>query len=113
MLTEIACKNASCPAEKSRARFADGGNLYLEVAPSGSKRWFWKYTFDAKEKRLAIGAYPSVKLKDARGARDDARKVLQSGADPTQQRRLDKALVRASAVTTYELVAREFHAVKL
>ncbi|NVM90827.1 integrase [Variovorax sp. SG517] len=113
MLTEVACKNASCPPDKARARFADGGNLYLEAAPNGSKRWFWKYTFAGKEKRLAIGVYPAVKLKDARAARDEARKVHQSGADPTQRRRLDKALVRASAVATYELVAREFHAIKL
>lgn len=113
MLTDIACKNASCPSDKARARFADGGNLYLEVAPNGSKRWFWKYTFAGKEKRLAIGVYPTVKIKDARAARDDGRKVLQSGADPTQQRRLEKVNVRTSAITTYELVAREFHAVKV
>lgn len=112
MLTELACKNASCPSDKKRARLSDSGNLYLEVASNESKRWFWKYTVGGKEKRLAIGSYPAVKLKDARAARDDARKVLQTGADPTQRRRLDKAKVRATAVTTYEKVAREFHALK-
>ncbi|TSD60548.1 DUF4102 domain-containing protein [Variovorax sp. KBS0712] len=112
MLTELACKNASCPSDKKRARLSDSGNLYLQVASNESKRWFWKYTVGGKEKRLAIGSYPAVKLKDARAARDDARKVLQTGADPTQRRRLDKAKVRATAVTTYEKVAREFHALK-
>jgi Arm DNA-binding domain len=48
-LTDTACKNATCPPEKARARFSDSGGLYLEVAPNGSKRWFWKYLFDGKE----------------------------------------------------------------
>ena len=55
MLTEIACKAAACPADKLRSRFTDAGGLYLEVSPSGSKRWFWKYRFDAKEKWAAAG----------------------------------------------------------
>ena len=42
MLTDTAFKNAKCPADKARARFADGGGRYLEVAPNGAKRWFWK-----------------------------------------------------------------------
>lgn len=40
MLTDKHCKNAVCPAGKSRARFTDAGGLYLEVSPAGSKRWF-------------------------------------------------------------------------
>ena len=109
MLTEISCKSALCPADKPRTRFADAGGLYLEVAASGSKRWFWKYRFGPKEKRLAIGGYPEVKLKAAREARDDARKILRTGTDPAQQRQLDKATARVSASITYESVAREFH----
>jgi len=73
MLTEKQCKNASCDAGRPRVRLADSGGLYLEVSPSGSKRWFWKYRFDGKEKRLALGGYPDLGLKEARVARDDAR----------------------------------------
>lgn len=113
MLTEIACKAATCPADKTRARFADAGGLYLEVSPNGSKRWFWKYRFNGKEKRLSLGNYPAVKLKDVRIDRDDARKLLSQGTDPTQQRQLNKATSRVSAATTYEKVAREFLAVKI
>ena len=60
MLTDKQCKNALCPADHPRERLADAGGLYLEVAPSGSKRWFWKYRFDGKEKRLALGSYPAA-----------------------------------------------------
>jgi len=72
MLTDKQCKNASCPTGKARARLADVGGLYLEAAPSSSRRWFCKYYFDGKEKRLALGGYPDVGLKEARAAREDA-----------------------------------------
>jgi len=89
-LTDLACKAASCPAHKAKIRLTDSGGLYLEVAPNGSKRWFWKYYFDGKEKRLALGAYPNTKLKEVRAARYDARRVQQKGLDPTQHRRLER-----------------------
>ena len=79
MLTEIACKSAVCPPGKARARMTDAGGLYLEISPSGSKRWFWKYYFTSKEKRLALGSYSAVSLKQARSERDLARRTLQGG----------------------------------
>jgi integrase len=112
MLTDPACKNAKCPEGKARVRFADSGGLYLEVAPNGSKRWFWKYYFDGKEKRLALGSYPDTTLKQARTARDDARKVQQSGVDPVQQRHIGRLIGKRDAGTTLEAVAREFHGTK-
>ncbi|CAM5792686.1 tyrosine-type recombinase/integrase [Ottowia pentelensis] len=108
MLTNIACQNAVCPPDKPRARFTDSGGLYLEVATTGSKRWFWKFRIDGKEKRLALGSYPEVTLKAARLARDDARKLQSSGTDPVQQRRMDKATARVNSGNTYEAVAREY-----
>jgi hypothetical protein len=60
MLTDKQCKNASCPEGKARIRASDSGGLYIEVAGAGSKRWFWKYYFDGKEKRLSLGSYPEV-----------------------------------------------------
>lgn len=114
-----ACRNASCPADKARVRLTDSGGLYLEVAPNHSKRWFWKYLFGGKEKRLALGHYAEagsakvvVTLKSARAARDDARKLQRSGVDPAQQRQLDKLARRTLAGTTFESVARELHATK-
>jgi hypothetical protein len=37
--------------------------LYLEVSPNGGKWWRLKYRFGGKEKRLALGVYPDVKLR--------------------------------------------------
>ncbi len=111
-LTEIQCRIAVCPPDKARVRLADAGGLYLEVAPNGSRRWFWKYRFDGKEKRLALGAYPDTSLKDARLARDKARLTQQSGADPAQVRLVAKLQRKAAAVNTFEAVARDFHQLK-
>ncbi|MBV8034043.1 integrase arm-type DNA-binding domain-containing protein [Roseateles sp.] len=107
MLTDAACRNASCPADKPRARFADAGGLYLEVAATGSKRWFVKYRFGGKEKRLALGNYPLVSLKDAREGRDKARKARSEGEDPVQARRVAKVISKAAGAQTFEAVARE------
>lgn len=112
MLTDIACRAATCPPEKRRARLADSGGLYLEVSGAGSKRWFWKYYVDGKEKRLALGSYPSVPLKQARQDRDDARKVLQAGTDPAKHRQLERLHARQHSENTFEAVARELHATK-
>ena len=78
-LTDTACRNAKCPADRPRIRLADMGGLYLEVVPpgarnvSGSKLWRWKYRFDGKEKRLALGHYPAVSLVEARQAHAKAK----------------------------------------
>ena len=112
MLTNVEIQRATCPPDKRVARFSDSGGLYLEVSQAGSKRWFWKYYHLGKEKRLALGSYPEVTLKQARFARDDARKLLSTGVDPVQQRKADKAVARVSSANTYEAVAREYHALK-
>lgn len=113
MLADTECKSALCPDGKKRVRVTDGGGLYLEAVPNGSKRWFWKYLFAGKEKRLALGSYPDVTLKVARMARDDARKQQQAGMDPALRRRLDKLSRKVSADSTFEAVAREYHQTKV
>jgi hypothetical protein len=60
-------------------RKTDSGGLYLEVHPSGSKLWRWKYRFAGKESRLALGAYPQVSLKDARSRRDAEKAKVAAG----------------------------------
>ena len=112
MLTDADCKHASCPDGLKRLRLSDAAGLYLEVSPGGSKRWFWRYYPDGKEKRLALGSYPGASLKAAREARDDARKLHRSGTDPVQKRRADKIQKATASDTTFEAVARDLHATK-
>jgi hypothetical protein len=57
-LTDPAVKNAA--AKEKPYKLADGRGLYLEVMPNGSKYWRLKFRFGGKEKRLALGVYPTV-----------------------------------------------------
>ncbi len=107
-LTVAAVKNAT-PASKTSKLF-DGGGLYLEVAPSGSKWWRLKYRIGGKEKRLALGVYPDVSLKAARERRDEARKLIANGVDPSENRKAMKAASAGRWGNSFEVVAREWFA---
>lgn len=89
-------------------RKADGGGLYIEVFPNGSKLWRWKFRVSGKEKRLALGAYPAVSLKDARAKRDYEKAKLLKGVDPALERKRGKATARTNAANTFGGVAREY-----
>ncbi|HEX6704595.1 MAG TPA: integrase family protein [Albitalea sp.] len=68
------------------------------MLPAGAKHWRWKYRFAGKEKRLALGSYPAVSLKQARLDRDAARITLQAGTDPSQERKDAKLRVHRRSV---------------
>ncbi|HCM62126.1 MAG TPA: integrase [Morganella sp. (in: Bacteria)] len=93
-------------------RLGDSAGLYIEVAVNGSRYWRMKYRFLGKEKRLAFGVYPEVTLAEAREKRDAARKLLASGSDPAEAKKIAKATQQANAENTFEAVAREWHTSK-
>lgn len=109
MLTDLQCKNAICPPDKKRARFTDGGGLYLEVSPGGSKRWFWKTYADGKEGRFALGSYPSMRVAEARKARDAAKVQKAAGVDLVKARKLEKLKGKRAGGDTFKAVALEWH----
>lgn len=95
------------PAERPYKK-GDGGGLYIEITPNGSKLWRWKYRFNGVEKRLSMGRYPDVSLAEARKARDQGRARLAAGRDPSIERRREKLLAAQSAANTFKLVADEY-----
>jgi hypothetical protein len=105
-LTVTAVKNAK-PSEKTKRLF-DGRGLYLKVAPSGGKWWRFKNRFSKKEKRISLGVYIDVSLKEARNRRDEAHRLLANEIDPSKYRQEHKEQKNASAVNTFEGVAREW-----
>lgn len=109
MLTDQQCRNATCPPERRQARFFDSGGLYLQVSPGGSKRWFWKYRVEGKEKQLSLGSYPTVSLAAARLARDGAKLQKASGVDLVQARKLAKLKGKRAGGDTFKAVALEWH----
>src|SRR5258706_14977855 len=88
-LTDTAVKGAKS-GEKPR-KLMDEKGLFLLVNPKGSRLWRFRYRFNDKEKLLALGSYPLVTLADARRKRDDARKLLDQGLNPSTERK-DKKL---------------------
>lgn len=84
-LTDTAAKNAK-PRAKGY-KLSDERGLCLEVTPSGGKWWRFCYRFDDKEKMLSLGTYPYVSLKKARERRDDARKLVADGINPSEARK--------------------------
>jgi integrase len=107
-LTDTAIRKAK-PTDKTQ-RFFDGGGMYLEMPPTGGKLWRLKYRYAGKEKRLALGSYPEVSLAKAREKRDDARKLLAGGVDPSEHRKATKSIKAGLAANSFEVIAREWHA---
>ena len=91
----------------------DSGGLYLEIFPNGSKLWRWKFRYAGKEKRLALGAYPDVSLKEARQLRDVEKAKLHKGTDPSLDRKRAKLTAQISAANTFAAVAREYIETKM
>jgi len=106
-LTHTQVKNIK-PGEKAQKLF-DGGGLFLLVTPEGGKYWRMKYRHGGKEKLLALGVYPDVKLPGARDGRKKARAQLQAGQDPRMAEKEEKRVQKMQARNTFEVLAREWH----
>jgi integrase len=105
-LTDTAIRLAK--ADGSDRKLADTKGLYLLVTATGSKLWRLKYRIDGKEKKLALGSYPEVGLKEARARRDAARQSAQAGKDPSVIKREARIANRMAAATTFAGIADEY-----
>ena len=105
-LTFSGIKNAKPRAKPYR--LSDGGSLYFLVQPNGNKFWRFRYRFAGVEKMLALGTYPATSLAEARAKRDEAKEQLESGKDPSIQRKREKAAVTAAMQNTFGAIAAEF-----
>jgi integrase len=103
---------AAKPQEK-QWKLADEKGLYLLVTPSGGKLWRVKFRHHGKEKKLSLGAYPNVSLKQARAQRDKARERLADGNDPALARKKAKVAAKLSAAITFGAIATEFVETKM
>ena len=106
MLTQAEVLRAK-PREK-QYKLSDGNGLTLLVMPNGSKLWRFRYHFHNVEKMLSLGSYPEVSLVDAREKRDDARKSLRVGKDPSEARATEKVREAVASEHTFEVMAREY-----
>ena len=87
-LSDSKIKNTK-PGEKT-IHLNDGGGLWLEIKPSGSKLWRYRFTFAGKRSRLSLGEYPAISLKAARKHRDELKEMFSIGIDPRLEKQKSK-----------------------
>jgi integrase len=104
-LTEMRIRSAKPSA--TIVKLSDGGGLQLWITPDGAKRWRLAYRFASGQKTLALGVYPATGLRDARDARDAAKRLLNDGIDPAQHRRAENMKRAATYTNTFDAIASE------
>ncbi|WP_367025174.1 integrase arm-type DNA-binding domain-containing protein [Methylococcus sp. ANG] len=106
-LTDAAVRNAKPNGDKAY-KLSDEKGLYLIVTANGGKWWRLDYRHDGKRKTLSLGTYPETTLKEAREKRDEARKAVSQGIDPSRQRRVSKLKERIARENSFENIAKEW-----
>ncbi|EHQ29780.1 tyrosine-type recombinase/integrase [Mucilaginibacter paludis] len=105
-LTELAIKSFKPKAKLYRV--ADSSGLCLEIAPSGSKLWRWRYYFNGKAQMFALGKYPAISLSEVRKKRDAARELLNAGKHPGREKKIQKLRKAHEMDNTFEKIARRW-----
>ncbi|MEK0169822.1 tyrosine-type recombinase/integrase [Pseudescherichia vulneris] len=99
------------PADKPYT-LGDGQGLSLLIEPNGSKSWRFRYRFAGKPKMISLGVYPTITLADARSRRDDARKLVAEGKNPSEVRKEQKIALQTVSENAFEKIATEWHKMK-
>lgn len=105
-LTDTAIRNAKHGPKP--IKLGDERGLFLLLQPSGGKLWRLKYRFAGSERKLSLGVYPDVSLKEARRRREEARTLLAQGIDPGEARKRAHAEADERRSHTLEAVAEEY-----
>jgi integrase len=105
-LTDVQIRNAK-KSEKPY-KLPDGKGLYLYVSTAGGKSWRVDYAYFGKRRTLTLGAYPALGLAEARSRRDEAKKKLSEGLDPSLAKKREQLASKAAAGNTFGLIADEF-----
>lgn len=104
-LTDTALK-ALKPRDASYIVSDDRG-LYVEVLPSGSIVWRYRYRLDGKREKLTLGKYPALTLKNARLKRDEAAHQVAMGESPAKKKQQEK-VAGAEDATVADFAERFF-----
>lgn len=110
-LTDVKVRSAK-PTDKA-FKLTDGEGMHLMVHPNGSKYWRLQYRFDGKQKTLALGVYPEITLSEARQRRDEAKRKVANGIDPSEQKKVDKQVRKVAIENNFKAIVLEWHEYKL
>nr|WP_237182149.1 site-specific integrase [Roseomonas marmotae] len=116
-MTAVQVRAAKPPAGSTRpVRLGDGEGLYLQIAPSGSKSWLFRYMLAGRSREMGLGSAGEgpgdVSLAAARQAAAEARALAREGVDPIDHRKAAQEAAGAAAATaqanTFEMVAEAY-----
>ncbi|WP_219820289.1 tyrosine-type recombinase/integrase [Xanthomonas arboricola] len=106
MLTDAKIRTAE--AGPKPVKLADSGGLYLEVRPTGTKLWRYRYRIGGKENVYAMGEYPKMSLAAARTEHDKARALVKQALHPAHSRQAERLSNQAANANTFEAIANEW-----
>jgi hypothetical protein len=105
-LTDTAVRQVKATGKAYTLGDRDG--LSLAVSPQGGKSWHFRYYWGDKQKRMSLGTYPEVSLREARQARDEARALLARGINPHTHRKQQRQTVHLTGEYTFESVFHQW-----
>ncbi len=105
-LTDTKIRTAK-PKDKEYKLY-DTKGLCIIITPSGGKWWRFNYSYGGKRKTISLGTYPEVSLKEARERRDEARRLLARGINPSEHRKKEKQKLLERQANTFEKIALEW-----
>lgn len=105
-LTDLEVRKAK-PRAKAY-KLSDGGALWLQVNPSGSKKWRYRYRIGGVENVFALGDYETMSLEQARKARDKARQLVKEGIHPAESQRVSRQTASLERSNTFAALAQEW-----
>jgi integrase len=85
--------------------FADGGGLYLQISPAGTKSWVFRFSLAGRRRDMGLGPLADVTLAQARELAATARKLVREGQDPIEARRQRATDEAGRAITLREAAA--------
>lgn len=106
-LSDAAVRQAKATGKSYTLADIDGLSLY--VAKNGSRSWHFRYCWLGKQKRMSLGTYPEVSLREARDKRDEARALVAKGVNPHTHRKQKRAAVQLAGANTFEAVYEKWH----
>lgn len=95
---------------KEPGYYPDGGGLYLQISPSLSKSWIFRFTLSGRAREMGLGPYPTIGLAEARGKANDCRRQLLDGIDPIESRNAERQArkLAAASMMTFDECAKAY-----
>ena len=105
-LSDLVVRQAKATGKAYTLPDIDG--LSLAVTASGSKSWHFRYYWMKEPKRMSLGTYPEVSLREARALRDEARALVAKDINPRLHRKQKRAAVKLAGENTFEAIYKKW-----